>query len=144
MMLYLEYERFKRKYNDAQAVYDSILTEREELFQRTQPKSVDTGQEKVSSCPQGDSFASYLIEKERKRIDERLNEAKDNFEERLILLTQKEYDLRESKQVDDRIYTMRMLDRVRIKRIAKAINYSESHVKRRLRKIRQKIKDDTF
>lgn len=143
-MLYLEYERMKRKYTDAQAVYDSILTEREELFQRTQPKAIDTEQEKVSSCPQADAFADYLVEKERKRIDERLNEAKDCFEERLILLSQAESDLRASKRVDDRIYTMRMLDRAKIRRISRTINYSESHVKRRLRAIRKKIKDDTF
>ena len=143
-MLYLEYERLRRKYNDAMLIYDSILTEKEELFQRTQPKAVNTEQEKVSSCPQGSKFDHYLIEKEKKRIDERLEEAKDNFEERLILLTQKEEELRASKAVDDRIYTLRKLEHLKIRKIAKEINYSESHVKRRLKKIDQKIKDDTF
>ena len=143
-MLYLEYERLKSKYKDSMIIYDLILSEREELFQRTQPKAINTEQEKVSSCPQGSKFDHYLIEKERKRIDERLEEAKDNFEERLILLTQKEEELRASKAVDDRIYTLRKLEHLKIRKIAKEINYSESHVKRRLNKIKQKIKDDTL
>ena len=143
-MLYLEYERLKSKYKNSQIVYDSILSEREALFQRTQPKSINTEQEKVSSCPQGSKFEHYLIEKERKRIDERLEEAKDNFEERHFLLTQKEVELRASKAVDDMIYTLRHLDRLKIRKIAKMTNYSESHIKRRLKVIRQKIKDDTF
>ena len=143
-MLYLEYERLKSKYKNSQIVYDSILTEKEELFQRTQPQGINTKKEKVSSCPQGTNFDQYLIEKERKGIDERLIEAKENFEERLILLVRKETELRASKRVDDMIYTLRHLDRLKIRKIAKMTNYSESHIKRRLKVIRQKIKDDTF
>lgn len=143
-MLYLEYERMRKKYNDAQAVYDNVLTEREEMFQRTQPKSTNTEQEKVSSCPQGSSFDKYLIEKERKHIDERLEEAKELFEERLVLLGRLEEDLRESKVIDDMIYTLRYLDRMKIKEISKMTSYSDSHIKRKLKAIRRKIKDDTF
>lgn len=142
MMLYLEYETLKRKYAEAEMVYDGILTEMEELFQRTQPKAVDTGKEKVSSCPQGSGFDSYLIAKEKKHIDDRLQEAKAMFEERKSILKQKEADLRASKMVDDRIYVMRMLDRCRIKHIASTINYSESHIKRRLRSIRKRMQEN--
>ena len=143
-MLYLEYERIRRKYNDAMIVYDSILTEKEELFQKTQPQGIKTETERVISVPQGSKFDQYLIEKERKGIDERLAEAKDNFEERLILLVRKETELRASKVIDDMVYTLRKLDRLKIRKIAKITNYSESHIKRRLKIIDQKIKDDTF
>lgn len=141
-MLYLKYESMKRKCSDAQKVYDSILTEKEELFQKTQPQAVDTTKEKVSSCPEGTSYDRYIIEKERKRIDDRLEVAKENFQERLTLLRQVEAELRESRELEDMIYTLRHLDRLKIKKIATFTNYSEAHVNRKLKIIRRKIKDD--
>lgn len=141
-MLYIEYERLKRKYQESLTVYENILTEKEAIFQKTQPKAVDTESERVTSTPSSNVFDCYLIEKERKNIDARLAEAKAICDDRKNLMERKEEELRKCKRIEDTLYVMRNLDRMRIKRIAKELNYSESQIYRVLQNIRFQIEHD--
>ena len=139
-MVYIEYEIFRIKYLDSQMAYDEILTEKEELFAKTQPKSVKFDQERVAGGSPESAFDSYLIEKDRKKIDLRLAEAKAIMEEREDLLHTKEQELRNSNEVIDRLYCLRVLDRQKMARIARTINYSESHIYRLLGEIYRTMK----
>ena len=148
-MIYLEYEDYLFKYKEAQRVYESILTEKESLFQRTQPKSTMGEYERefdkeISVGGVGGSrvnqIEEYVIEIEEKQINERLAEAKSILDDRAALLSQKEQELRKSKRIDDELYILRYLENKRIKEIARIVNYSEPQIYRRLKYIRQKIK----
>jgi hypothetical protein len=142
MMLYMEYERLKRKYLESQRIYDSIISEKESLFQRTQPKSVNSENERVNGSHQNNPFDDYLIVKEQNKIDERLAEAKSLMAERYELLKQKEVDLRKSKTPENQIYAYRYIDRMKVRKISWLINYSEPQIYRILRTIRRKIEHD--
>jgi len=151
VMLYVDYERFKRKYLDAQRAYDSILTEKEALFQKTQPNSTMGEYEREfdkSICVGAvggsriNQIEEYVIAIEDKQINERLAEAKSILDDRAALLNQKERELRKSKIIDDELYILRYLENKRTKEISRILNYSEPQIYRKLKIIRQKIKDD--
>lgn len=140
-MIYIDYEEYRSKYIDAQKNYDKILTEKEALFEITQPHSTDFSKERVSGGGGGNNtFDSYLIAKEKSCIDARLIEAKSILEDRERLLKLKEDDLRKSNNIFDRIYTHKYIDAMKVYKIAKAVGYSEPQVYRYLKKILRKIK----
>lgn len=141
--MYIQYEECKRRYEWSYQKYSAILAEKEALFQRTQIQAVDYGKDKVSSSGAGNPFESYMIEKERLKIDERLLEAKSIMEDRAELLRAKETELRASKASWDRVYCYARLDKKQVWWIARKINYSKSQVYRILRKIDSSLKDAT-
>lgn len=140
-MLYVDFELFKDKYLETQQKYDEILSEKEALFARTQVKAVQFDKERVSGGVQSNAFESYVIEKERKQIDERLSEVRSLLEDRKELLKLKERELFQSSDIHDKIYRQRYIQRRRVYQIAKGVGYSESQVYRILSVIDEKIKD---
>ena len=141
-MVYIIYEDFKNKYIETQKRYDEILREKERLFSKTQPASVDYDKERVSGGTASNPFDAYMIAKEEKHIDERLMEIRSILDDRGKLLKIKEKELRNSKALEDKIYRMRHLDRLKVYQIAKLLNYSEPQIYRILRKISKTLKDD--
>ena len=139
MMLYLEYETYKRKYHAIQNEYNAILTEKEGLFTKTQAKAIRYDKERVQSSVGGNGFDEYLIAVEQKKIDERLTVARQLLEDRERLLRLKEIELRQSHDRMDLIYTMRYVDGKKPHVIAKALNYSNSQVYRILDKIKSNL-----
>lgn len=138
--LYMEYEDFKDKYLAGQMVYDSILNEKQSLFERTQPNAVAFDNDRVDGGEYKNTFEEYLSAKEAKRIDERLLEAKDILEHRYTLLKSKETELRLSKNVYDIVYRRCYIDHERIVDIAEDMHYSRSQIHRYTRKIKRAIK----
>lgn len=141
-MEYLIFESYKRRYAESQKRYNDILNEKEALFSRTQPKSMRYDKDIVSGGMPENPMEEYVIEKEAKRIDERLEEAFAIMTDLKRMLDLKETELRQSKDMIDRIYRMRFLERMRVNRIASNIGYAESHVYRFLKKIEVSLNDD--
>lgn len=139
-MLYLDYERLKGKYINAQKTYNEILSEKERLFAKTQPKAIKFDRESVGG---GKPYTidDYLVEIEQKGINERLDQAWMILNERKSVLWVKEQELRASKSLHDQIYKYRYLDSMRPYRIASRIGYSESQVYRILKIIEHNLKD---
>ncbi len=142
-MLYQEYDDFKLKYNDAQSQCDQILKEKESLFLITQPKAVDLDRERVVGGENSNVFDTYLIKKQEKRIDERLDEAKSILENRQMLLKMKEEELRRSKDWNDQIYRYYFIDRCSVKQISRRIPYSTRQIFRLIKDIKNNLKDGT-
>ncbi len=138
---YLDYERCKMRFYESQRSYESILQEKELLFERTQPKGVNAEKDKVQTSMSNDLFDNYLIEKERKLIDERLEEARGIMDERSSLLEVKESELKKSPDPLDKIYVCRYLERRKVREISKRVIYSEPQVYRILKRIRLSIED---
>lgn len=138
--VFIDYEIYKCKYLEIQSKYNEILTEKENLFTKTQPNAIRYDKEHVQGGTYGNGFDEYLIAKEHDKIDERLIEARQLLEDRERLLKLKEKELRESKDKMDLIYCMRYVDNKRPYAIARSLNYSESQIYRILDKIQKEIR----
>lgn len=139
-MLYIEYEEYKNKYYEVQRKYNDILNEKEDLFARTQPKAIQIKGEKTTGGKHENAFDEYLIQKERKNIDKRLQEVKSILDDRERLVRLKEQELRASTNPHDKIYRCRYIDRLTIEKTARLSNYSRSQVFNILKEIRKHIK----
>lgn len=139
-MLYLDYEILKSKYEKAQTLLDELLDEREVIFLKTQPQGLKTDSEKVTSSGSQDKFDIYLIEKEKRRIDQRIKEARKLVTARAMQMEMKEEELEKSMDVYDRVYVLSKLKCRRIKQISKEVGYSERQVLRIIKNINQRVK----
>ena len=138
-MIYLEYVKAKKDKERAEEIYKKVLREIEDVFELTQPKSVPTDVDKVTSTKLGGPFDNYLAEKERRQLDERLIEARRLLETRERLLDKKLSELMGSVDPEDVIYRERYVLGFKISVIALHVSYSESQVYRILRKIHAKL-----
>lgn len=134
-MIYKTYEEYKNRYYMTQQNYNDLLTEKERLFVRTQPNAIRYDKLNVKSSPNSNVLEDYVIEKEKKQLDRRIAEMKVLLDDRRNLMLLKEAELRKSKDMYNRIYTMRYLEDMSVERIAKKVNYSVSQVYRILTKI---------
>lgn len=139
-MIYLEYEEFRLKYLSAQRKYDEVLTEKEDLFDRTQPQGVSFDKERVGGTADNNSFDEYLIQLERKQIDERLEEIRNIMDKRWELLLDKYDELKASTEIMDRLYVLRFIEHQRMQNIAKVIPYSESHIYRLMNQLLNEVR----
>jgi len=138
-MLYLEYAKLRLKVQKLEDELDKALDERQEIFERTQPKSVDYKKERVNSQSTVNTNDSYLIALERRRIDERVEEYKSTLNDRETLLGVKESKLRVSNNRYDKVYYKSQLECKKVGAISKELNYSRSQVNRMLKEIRANI-----
>lgn len=138
-MLYLEYESLLKRYYDVRLAWDALMEEKEMLFSKTLPTSVQMDKEKVSGGSPSNSFDEYLIRKEQLHLDEQILEAESIINSRFEMLKAKEKELRASKNLHDRIYVMRYIDHSRAVNIARKIGYSESQIYRILEVIEGNI-----
>ena len=139
-MVYLDYDHCKRLYESAQEAYEAVLMEKEELFAKTLPKSARADKERITGGTKTNAFDAYIIEKERKQIDERIAEARSLMMARHDLLVRKENEIRESRETIDAIYVMRYIDHLKVSKIARKQGYSKSQVYRIIESIDQNIK----
>ena len=139
-MVYVEYNQIRTKYLLAQMQYDFILSEQEELFIRTQPQAVNIENERVTGGDPLSPFDTYLIQKERKHIDERLKEIKSILADREQLLKLKEQELRASKDWNDIIFVHYFLDKLSIRQIECRIPYSRRQIYRFINTIKSNLK----
>ena len=139
-MLYKEYWEYKTKYYDAQKKYDEVLSEKERLFAKTQPKATQYDKEVVSGGSPSNTFDEYVIQKEKKQIDERLEEAKSILDDRERLLKLKEEELRHSKDWHDIIYVYYYIEKLSMRKISKRIPFGTTEIYRKIENIRKNIK----
>lgn len=139
-MLYEEYHEYKLRYYEVQKKYNEILNEKEKLFARTQPKATKITGDKTAGGKRVNNFDEYLIQKEKKNIDQRLEEVKSILNDRERLLKLKEQELRASNNPYDKIYRCRYIDRLTIEKTARISNYSRASVFNILKKIKKSIK----
>lgn len=139
-MIYLEHARLKKKADEALKVYESIIDEERQLFNRTQPQGVNTEKEKISGGSTANAFDVYLQAKEKLKIDERLVEAKAIYNEHLELLKASEKTLKASPDWFDIIYRLRYINKLTITQITNRLPYSRSQIWRKYNKIQQNVR----
>ena len=139
-MVYQEYVRCKREYEKSIKILMELLDEKTLIFMKTQPKSPVTDYERIDGGERKNKNEEYVSELEEKRIDERIENAKNTLSGRNLILMSIQDDLRLSKNKYDMVYCCRWLDGMRTGDISRYLNYSESHVYRIIKKIKKDIK----
>lgn len=138
--IYITYEEYKKRYYEVQKLYNKVLEEKEKLFAKTQPQSTKFGKINIDSGNSSNSFDDYLITKEKKQIDKRLEEIKFILEDRKKLLDIKESELRNSKEWIDKLYVYKYIENYQVKKIIQLVPYEEAQVYRMLNKIKKTLK----
>lgn len=141
-MTFLEYERAKIKYYEAQEWFEQALSEQERLMTKTMPSAIRYDKANVKSSPNGNVLDDYVIAKEEKRIDKKISRMRKLLEDREKILSLKENELRKSHDNMDMIYLYWKIDGFSPNEIAKALNYSKSQVYRMIGNIKSLIKKD--
>lgn len=127
-MIYQEYEVCKAKYRELQRNFDAVLTEKERLFVKTQPKAIVYDKDKVQSGHDVNVLEDYVTSCED--IDKQLNELRRLLDDRWMLLKVKEEELRRSQDKKDKVYVLLYLDCISIRKVAETLNYSKTQVQR--------------
>lgn len=140
MSLYLEYEDCKKKYNQIVESFESTLEEKERLFMKTQPKGTKIDKVSVEGGVNNNLFDNYLMEVEKKQLDQKLEEARKIVDERYKYLKTKELELRASKDWVDKIYVYRFIEQLPVKTILHLIPYQEAQIYRIINEIKKGIK----
>ena len=139
-MLYREYETFKIKFYETQEQYNQILNEKEELFVMTQPKGTSFEKELVDGSNPSNIFDNYLILKEKRKIDQRLDEIRALLDDRGKLLRLKEEELKSSNDIQDMVYKYRYLEKLKINKICRLVGYERAQIFRILKIIKNNLK----
>lgn len=114
LMLYIEYEQYKRRYHQVQNQYDELLTKKENLIARKKPTD---------------------------EVNAKLDELWLLLNDRKNLLILKEDELRKSKDSEDIIYRMKYIDKASVQNIRFVVHYCETEVYRKLGKINKNLKN---
>lgn len=138
-ILYLEYERCKNIYIDLQTKYEAVMLEKERLFTKVMPNAINYDKEDVQTSITSNMLEEYVMELEKHKVDERLQNIKSMLEDRERLLNMKEEELRKSHDKYDRVYVLKYLDGMRVYQITKRMYLSKTQVYRILTEICKKL-----
>ncbi len=117
-MKYLEYERQKKRYSNIQKIYEAMLSERENIIRFDGVK--DTGDL---------AHVNMVIDGLRQSLNDRRE-----------LVTMLKGELMASNDPMDVVYRMRILERQKVGKIARCVNYSDTQVYRMLNQISDTLK----
>lgn len=142
-MLYVEHYEYKNKYYKAQKDFDAILSEKEHLFAKTQPKATSYDKEITSGGTiKENPFDQYVAKLLEDNIDARLKEAREILKDRELLLKLKESELKQSKDWYDIAYTYRYIEGYPVRKIGNKMPYCRSSIYNMLEKIEKNISLD--
>lgn len=139
-MIYEEYEAILNKIHKKEKELLDTIKKRENLFSMTQPKSSKFDKEIVDGKNTINSMEQYVIQKEY--FNEKINQLNQTLDDWYQILRRKREELKLSKNLYDRIYYLKYIERLSVFRISMIIGYSKEQTYRYLRKIK-KIQDDT-
>lgn len=147
MRLYLEHRGYYLSYLEAQKKLEDIINEYEVILTKVQPKSSLAEHEREFSKetilpPSGKKInkaEEYAIAMEQRKIKERLSDAKLILQERFNLLDLKEQEIRKSRDIYNRIYTLKWIDGLKADVIIEETGYSRSQVYNILKHLNKQI-----
>ena len=132
-MIYEEYEFIWNKIKKIEKKLMELINKRESLFEKTQPKSSKFDKEKVDSKKTTNTIEEYLIEKEY--LNERIEQLNITLDDMYQVLKRKREELKLSRNLYDRIYYFRYIERLSIYKVSFMIGYSERQTRRHLKNI---------
>lgn len=140
-MIYKDYIRHKADLVQALKDYSDALDEKAELFQRTQPSSMSF--DRIGSAgTRGngtDQIDEYLIQTQRRQLDERIRDARDIVELMMERLENDETMLKMSDDAADHVFLLRYVKNRSAADTASILHYSQSYVFKLCREIEKSI-----
>lgn len=136
-MIYIEYEKMWTIIKKHEKELFDLINKRDELFIKTQPKATTLDKEKVDSTVNNNMIENYVIQQET--YTNRINQLQLSLDDRYMSLNRKREELRRSKNLYDRIYYLKYIERLSTFKIANIINYDRTSVWRHLKKIEKSI-----
>ncbi len=138
-MIYEEYEAIWSKIRKIEKELFDLINKRDELFDMTQPKSSKFDKEIVDGKNPINTMEQYIIQKEY--MNEKIVQLNQTLDDRYQILRRKRDELRQSKNIYDRIYVYYCIERLSIVKISYLTNYSQSQIYRKLEKMNINVKD---
>lgn len=138
-MIYEEYESIWNTIRKKEKELFELINKRDELFLKTQPKSSKFDKEKVDSKTSKNMMEEYVIQKEY--FNERIMQLNITLDDIYQVLKRKRDELRQSKNIYDRIYYYRIIERLSMYKIATLIGYSKEQTYRYFKKIKMTQND---
>lgn len=138
-MIYEEYEAIWSKIRSIEKKLFKLIDKRSKLFDKTQPKTTQYDKELVDGKKQTNIQEQYVIEEEY--LNERIMQLNITLDDLYQVLKRKRDELRQSKNIYDRIYYYFRIERISVYKIANLTSYSQSQIYRKLEKIGIKTKD---
>lgn len=137
MELFIEHYKLNEEYKEAKKEFEKALAKKSQLLYSVVPKSANFENELVKGSS-SNKFLNYTIKMEEieQEICIRKNLA-DVLKERL---KNKTYELRDSKEILDRVYVYRILDRRKPDKFYKLIPCSRSSAYNYCKEIYKKLK----
>ena len=138
-MIYEEYEAIWSRIRKIEKELFDLINKRDELFSMTQPKSATMDKEIVDGKNPINTMEEYVIQKEY--LNEKINQLNQTLDDRYQILKRKREELKLSKNIYDRIYYLRGIERLSVYRISVIIGYSKEQTYRYLRKMKMTQND---
>ena len=137
-MIYEEYEVIWSKIRKLEKELFELINKRDELFIITQPKSSKFDKEKVDSKTTKNIIERYVIEKEY--LNERIMQLNITLDDWYQILNRKRGELKLSKQISDRIYYYRLIEKMSPSKIAYLIPCDRTTVYRHMKEMCKNVK----
>ena len=137
-MIYEEYEGIWNKIRKLEKELFKLINQRDELFDKTQPKSPKLDKEKVDSKNTSNIMEQYVIQKEY--LNTRIEQLNITLDDWYQALKRKREELRLSKNLYDMIYYYRYIERLSVFKVSKLVSYSEKQTRRHLKNIDKTLK----
>ena len=136
-MIYIDYEKMWAVIRKQECELIELINERDELFNMTQPKGTTFDKELVDSSHHGNTLETYAIKEEY--LTNKIHQLDQSITDRYQLLNRKRKELEISKNIYDRIYYLKFIEKLSIYKIANLVGYERTSIWRHLKKIEKNI-----
>lgn len=137
-MIYTEYEKMWVVIRKQEKELFELINKRDELFTKTQPKATTLDKEIVDGNNPSNMMESYVIQEEYYTM--RIEQLQQSLDDRYQALKRKREELKLSKNICDRIYYLKNIEKLNVFKISILVNYSKEQVYRYLRKMNKNNK----
>lgn len=137
MELFVEHYRLNEEYKEAKKEFDKALEKKSQLLYSVVPKSANFENELVKGSS-SNKFLNYTIKMEE--IDKEINVRRNLRDVLAYRLKLKEIELKKSDNILDKVYYLKIVERMKVKYISIKINYSKEQTYRFLKKIAEDLK----
>ena len=134
-----EYESIWSKIHKLEEELFNYIEKRNELFDKTQPKSANMDKIMVDGKNPTNMMEQYVIQKEY--LNEKINQLNTTLDDLYQVLKRKRDELKQSKNIYDRIYYYRIIERLSMYKIATLVGYSKEQTYRYFKKIKMTQND---
>ena len=137
MELFVEHYRLNEEYKEAKKEFDKALEKKSQLLYSVVPKAANFENELIKGSS-SNKFLNYTIKMEE--IDKEINVRRNLRDVLAYRLKLKEIELKKSDNILDKVYYLKIVERMKVKYISIKINYSKEQTYRFLKKIAEDLK----